>query len=430
MTNVANNKKIIYLIFCFLSITIFFPYPALYATPVVVSGGPENDYESWIIRLNDNRLMIIFDRNPDWQSGDLYVTFSTNNGNTWDSVLSIIPDFGDQATLSFLQLPGDTLRLWYASNEDGQYGIYAAWSIDGLTWSREGRIDLGWSASDMYYDPTVVMESDSSLTMSYRGPSGAYIVHRPYGGDWDTLKTMVGSSGYRPRVMKHTNSTYLYAYHRNIGGGNYEVFIRTSTDRINWTSEVQLTFNNNSHDPFPNETPDGAYLVYYATYLPPAYNLYRRKSFNAIDWKPEEQITQDPTNNTQPHFFIESDEIYLVWAHAVSYPYNHDVYFERFPYPGIEEKDIELILHLPISVEIYPNPCAKNIKIFSNAKRSVELEISLYDVQGQVIEEPIKKIMNAMSAFHISTTHLPNGTYFVKVNCAQGVCFKKFVVVR
>ena len=104
---------------------IFFHFLMIHADPIVVSGGPENDYESWIIRLDDNRLMVIFCRNPDFNSGDLYVTFSSDNGDSWDSVLPIIEDTGDQATLSFLQLPDNTLRLWYASNEGGTYGIYS-----------------------------------------------------------------------------------------------------------------------------------------------------------------------------------------------------------------------------------------------------------------------------------------------------------------
>ncbi len=52
----------------------------LFADPVVVSGTADNDYESWIARLNDDRLMVVFDRNPDFRTGDLYVTFSTNDG--------------------------------------------------------------------------------------------------------------------------------------------------------------------------------------------------------------------------------------------------------------------------------------------------------------------------------------------------------------
>lgn len=421
---VKTHTKNIMLFFLIALLSTF-----LQTTPVVVSGGPENDYEGWIARLSDNRLMVIFTRNPDWASGDLYVTFSTDDGASWDSVLPIIVENGDQATLSFIQLPNDTLCLWYASNEDGQYGIYEARSADGLSWSRQGRVELGWSHADMFYDPTLILEPDSSLTMSYRGPGGAYIAHCPYGGDWDTLKTMVGAGGYRPRVMKHTNGTYLYVYHRNTGSG-YEVFSRTSTDRVTWSNEVQLTFHGNSHDPFPNQAPDPKYLVYYATYVPPAYNLYRRASSNGVDWETEYQITADISNNTQPHFFIETNEVYLLWAHAVNYPNDHDVYFERTTYFGVQDTDIESTLHSAVSMEIYPNPSVQKINILLTAKQTEEIKVSLYDVQGQMIGQPIRKTINKMCSFHINTAHLSNGTYFVKVDYTKGACFKKFIVVR
>ena len=437
-------------LFCFLLITIFVPYCILHASPVVVSGGPENDYESWIIRLNDNRLMVIFDRNPDWASGDLYVTFSTDNGVSWDPVLPIIQDSGDQATLSFLQLPGDTLRLWYASNESGTYHIYSAYSMDGVNWTKEGSLDLGWSPSVMHYDPTVILEPDSSLTMSYVVSGiGGHIANCPYGGIWDTLKTLVGQSGFRPRIMKHDNGTYLYAYHRKSGPGtyDYDVFIRTSTDRVTWSDSIRLTYNLNSHDPFPNQTPDGAYLVYYAKYVPPAYNLCRRRSYDAIVWETEEQITSDPTNNTQPHFFSESNEIYLVWAHCVSYPYNHDVYFERFPYTGIKEIYLETLPHSPISVNIHPNPTSYKVYIklcieqivdtFHGTSRAKGIDLNIYDASGKLVK-----------SFPLSTNNYPlttavvwdgtddggnivsNGTYFLIVYHQKGKIFKKFIVVR
>lgn len=392
-----------------------------YSVPVIVSGGPENDYEGWILRLNDTRLMVIFCRNPDWASGDLYVTFSSDNGDTWDTVQSIIVEQGDQATLSFLQLPGETLRVWYASNEDGQYGIYSAFSMDGIHWTPEGRIDLGWQQYDMYYDPTVIMEMDSSLTMSYRGPGGAYIAHSPHEGTWDTLRTMVGSGGYRPRIMKHDNGTYLYAYHRNTGSG-YEVFTRTSTDRIIWSNEVQLTFNNNSHDPFPNETPEGAYLVYYATYLAPAYNLYRRRSFDAINWEAEEQITFDITNNTQPHFFIEPDsQIYLLWAHCVSYPYEHDVYFERSGYISVHEESNERLF----SFKAYPNPCQDLLTIKSKGR--VELgTVTLYSSIGQVV----KRTRITAEITRLDVSSLPDGVYFLQSDCPDRTHEYPIVIVR
>jgi hypothetical protein len=411
-------------------VMLLFSY-CIHADPVVVSGGPENDYESWIVRLNDTRLMVIFCRNPDWQSGDLYVTFSTDNGNTWDSALSIIEDVGDQATLSFVQLPGDTIRLWYASNESGTYGIYTAYSLNGTDWTKQGLIELGWNPGVMHYDPTVILESDSSLTMSYRGPAGGYIAHCPYQSTWDTLKTLVASSGYRPRIMKHDNGTYLYAYHRKSGPGtyDYDVFIRTSTDRVNWSDSVRLTDNLNSHDPFPHQTPDGAYLVYYAKYEPPAYNLHSRRSYNTTDWENEEQITSDPTNNTQPHFFIESNEIYLVWAHAVNFPDDHDVYFERFPYAGVEEINTGST-EPSISSILSPNPCTEHVTVFLYSQHMNEVEISLYDALGQLIDKQIRKINYGTTPVSLNTSTLSNGAYFVKVISPHGQIFERFIVVH
>jgi hypothetical protein len=401
----------------------------LYATPVVVSGGPVNDYESWIARINDGRLMIIFDRNPDWASGDLYVTFSTDEGNSWDAPLGIIVEPDDQATLSFVQMPGDTFRVWYASNEDGQYGIYSAYSMDAISWTQEGRIALGWSLSDMHYDPTVVLEQDSSLTMSYVGPGGAYIAHCPYGGEWDTLRTIVAAGGYRPRIMKHSNGTYLFAYHRNIGSNQYEIHVRTSTDRITWSGETRLTFDGNSHDAFPYETPDNGYLVYYATYHSPAYNLYRRRSFNTTVWEPEEQITFDAFWNTQPHFFIESENIYLVWAHATtSSGDTYDVYFERFPYVvGITETDP---IATSISASISPNPCSNRMHVHLITKHAGDVALSVYDITGQRI--PSCPIFDTQqdACFILDTSRLRTGTYFLKVQNSETAVFTKFVVAR
>ncbi len=402
---------------------------SLHGDPVVVSGGPANDYESWIIRTNDDRLMAIFCRNPDWQSGDLYATFSVDNGVTWEEPTAIITKPQDQATLSFLQLPGDTFRLWYASNESITYGIYTAHSFDGINWDEDGMVDLGWGPYDMHYDPTVIMEADSSLTMSYRGPGGAYIAHKPYGGSWDKQKTLVGPSGFRPRIMKHSNGTYAYAYHRNTPEG-YEVFVRTSPDRVNWTSELRITYDGNSHDPFLSEATDGAYMLYYATHVPPAYNLRRRISYSAVNWEEEMQVTFDATNNTQPHFFVEANEIFLVWAHAVLFPDDHDVYFERTLYPGINETTLSVKTRIPRSPEVYPNPCSRQVKVIVPAHNQPAVIIRIYDAQGRIVSGPQQLQCNGINTFLVPTANLQPGVYFLQMNCTTGSYCKRFVVVH
>jgi hypothetical protein len=368
--------------------------------------------------------MLIFCRNPDWESGDLYVTFSYDSGSTWDSAVAIIEDTLNQSTLSFVQMPHDTIRLWYASNETDDYHIYTAFSTDGILWTKQGSVDLGWQPGQRHYDPSVILEADGSLTMSYRGPDGGYIAHYPAGGAWDTLRTCVAPFAYRPRVMKHSNGTYLYAYHRRTGSAyQYDVFVRTSTDRANWSDSVRLTFNDNSHDPFPNETPDSAYLVYYAKAEYTAYNLYRRRSFDGTNWEAEEQITAVSSNTTQPHFFCESDNLYLAWAYAVNYPDDHDVYFERSPYVGIVEQRTHQGQGESMALTIYPNPCTDRITVRSSANNSVHV---LYDVQGRVLHTTV----TASSPYVYDVSWLPNGAYFLEARTEDDYVIQNFTVVR
>jgi hypothetical protein len=329
-------------------------------------------------------------------------------------------------------MPDDTIRLWYASNESGTYGIYAAWSLDGLNWTKTGRINLGWSAGDMHYDPTVVLEPDSSLTMSYRGPGGAFVAHCPYRGQWDELKTMAGASGNRPRIMKHSNGTYLLAYHRRSGPNttNIDVFIRTSTDRITWSDSVRLTTNMNSHDPFAVQGPDAAYLVYYGKYTSPAYNLKRRKSFDAASWQPEETITGDTVYNLQPHGFVENGDIYLVWAHEINYDTDNDVYFEKTPY--LDAGGISPERPRDLALRISPNP-ARNRISFSKGQSAESIESMIYDITGRFIFSFTLGSMPSTLFWNLrdrSGRPVPSGVYLAVLTDGGRRIAQKFVVSR
>ncbi len=306
-------------------------HAVLLAETLVVSGGPDNDYESWIDRTSDDRLMVMFCRNPDWVSGDIYATFSSDDGISWTIPQPAISRSGDQATLCFVVLPDKSYRIWYASNESGGYKIYTAHSEDGLVWLDDGPVDLGWTSPAQYYDPTVILEADGSLTMAYVvSGSGVFIAHANSDGIWDKLKTNLATSAYRPRIIKHSSGQYAYVYHQRTGtSSQYDVFMTTSVDRLAWSTPVRLTTNQNSHDPFVTELQDGSYAVYYAKYTSPAYNINRRTSQDAVTWSPEEAITSDPTNNTQPHLLIEPSATFMTYAHAIEYPDDHDVMLIR-----------------------------------------------------------------------------------------------------
>ncbi|MRR09191.1 hypothetical protein EG831_03715 [bacterium] len=315
------------------------------ADPVTIAGGTTNDTEGRIIRLSDGRLMAAVGRNPygRWDTTDVYVSFSADDGASWTGPALAIGAAGDQATIGVLQLPGDTIRLWYGSNQSGTYyRIHTAHSLNGTDWTADGEVALGWAANVNCYDPTVILGPDSSLTMIYRGGSGtaagAYVAHRPKGGSWDTSRRLVNARAHRPRIMRHADGTYLAAFQRQSGGSTsqIDVFVRRSTDLTVWSDSVRLTTNQNSHDAWCLQVPDSGYVVYYAKYQNAphdAYNLCRRRSADGLTWQAEQQLTFDGglMHNTQPCLFVHAGGLYRCWTRANDYDNDNDVLFERFP---------------------------------------------------------------------------------------------------
>ena len=330
------------------------------ADPVTIAGGTTNDTESRIIRLSDGRLMAAIGRNPygSWSATDIYVSFSADDGATWSAPALAVGGTADQATIGLLQLPGDTIRLWYGSNESGTYRIHTAYSVDGASWMAEGQVPLGWADSLWCYDPTVITTTDSTIVMIYRmgksatNGAGAYVASKPKGGSWDTARRLVNARAYRPRIMRHTDGTYLAAFQRQSGGSTtqIDVFVRQSANLTAWTDSVRLTANQNSHDAWCLQVPDSGYVVYYAKFQNApydAYNLCRRRSADGLSWQAEQQLTfdGDSLHNTQPSLFVHAGGLYRSWTRANDYDNDNDILFERFPLGTTGVAAVEFAAH-------------------------------------------------------------------------------------
>ncbi len=298
---------------------------------VIVSGGTENDIAGRMCRTPGGRLIAIIERNSDWGSGNFFSTFSDDEGATWSTLDTVVFQSGNQSTHSVV-CANNMIYLFYASDESGYYKIYCVESADGLSWGNKNIVNLGWSTSQNVYDPIVIAEDDGSLTMSYISMSnGAYVAHCPANGTWDTDKNQIMAGGYRVRICKHSDGTYMAAYHRNISG-NYDIHVRTSTDLVNWTSELDITSNGNSHDAYCNVSPDGIYYLYYAKNTSGIYNICRKFSTDCINWSNEESVTSDHSSNTQPSLFFDNNLLHLMWTHAIDYDTDNDVYYENYDY--------------------------------------------------------------------------------------------------
>lgn len=212
-----------------------------------------------------------------------------------------------------------------------------AWSENGTDWMDAGDVDLGWPQSTQTINPTVILESDGSLTMSYDILyGGGYVSHSADGASWSEDHTWV-SSGALNRIMRHQNGTYLLSYQQQTGSQYYQIdlFTRTSQNLTDCTPKNQVTSNLNSHDSFPIQLADGEYGLFYARSDNNApYDLVRLASDDGLNWDDQEYLFPDPGWDTQPHPILTADgDIALAWARCPSQN-TTEVFFVLIPGTG------------------------------------------------------------------------------------------------
>jgi hypothetical protein len=298
--------------------------------------GTNLDYQPSIIRVQPSgQLMIVYERlAPVTNSGDLYVSVSNNGGQTWTTPQVIINTAGNERHPALLQLGTSSFVLFYLSNETGSFRIHRATSADGLSWSGQGAIDLGW-ATGGELNPAVIREANNTLTMTYQRSGGASYLARSSdnGVTWDKLKTQVspGTSAL-PRIAKReSDGKYLVTY--QTGGSVVSLFSKVTSDPYNWNvTQTPFSIDANSHDSQPIVLEDGKFVTFYTQQTGSApFNIHYRVSNDGISWGPKVAVTKDRKYyNLQPHPLLHGTpgHVILTWSHQESaQPYqDHDVW--------------------------------------------------------------------------------------------------------
>ena len=295
--------------------------------------GAELDYQPAIIRVSPSGdLMVVFERIalPSF-FGDLYVAFSSDGGATWTAPQAIVSSALNERHPALVQLAADSFALFYLVDETGSsgYRLHRATSTDGLVWTDQGALDLGW-ATPGEVNPCVIREADGALTMTYHRLSGpSYIARSADGGaTWDTLKTQVSNI---TRCQLPAESDGLYRPPPgNPGGNNLDIYAKPPLTPTTGAAQYSPDAIN-SHDSQPIVLEDGTFLVTYASTPVNYFDLYYRTGRDGAVWSDGAQVTEDPNHyDTQPHPLLAGTPGYvmLAWSHQVgATPYvDHDVW--------------------------------------------------------------------------------------------------------
>ncbi len=332
------NRNAIIFVVLFLLIAVWGGTALAASGPI--HDGPELDYQPSIIReLSGSRLLMIFERLDTGDFfGDLMVTWSDDNGETWDPPSPAVATIFNERHPALVQLAANQYVLFYLLDEtsSNSFRIYRATSTNGSYWTEQGAVDLGWDTPGEI-NPSVISEGGGVLTMTYHRLSGpAYIARSTDSGvTWDQLKTQVSDGqGALPRLAKReSDGRYLVTW--QVGGSDLDLFGRYSHDPYDWSGEaIPLSTEINTHDSQPIVLEDGTFLVAYARQVGSVFDLYYQTSANCLIWSEPVRVTSDTQHyDTQPHPLLQGTpgRLILAWSHQQSSSayVDHDVWVDN-----------------------------------------------------------------------------------------------------
>jgi hypothetical protein len=302
--------------------------------------GPETDYQPSLIRTRAGTLMMVIERLNSSNSGDLFISNSADEGATWSVPRAIVASTTSERHPALVELAGGGFALFYLYNEGtrGGYRIHRSTSPDGTTWTARGRIDLGWSKGGEI-NPSVIVEPDGSLTMSYHRLNGpAYLARSTDGGaTWDIRKTAITTTAASlPRIAKRaSDGVYLVTYQSAGSDSKMDLFAETSTDPYNWTAAaVPIALADDNHDSAPIVMPNGSFFLPYVTAQGTGhYNVVYRTSVDGRSWSAATALTTDADlADVEPHAILGSTagQVILAWGRQVVAGTNdYDIWVQR-----------------------------------------------------------------------------------------------------
>lgn len=277
---------------------------------VVVSGGPERDYQASIIEPwgEPDRRMAVFERlSGPTNTGDLWATHSEDGGETWSEPVAVVSTAANERHPSLVQTGVKEYALFYLKDEGGNsFRIYRAHSQDGLAFVEQGPVQLGW-ASAGEINPWVIRHEDGTLSMTYHRLGGAAYLSRSEddGVTWDTDTTMISSGNAAlPRLAyRESDGLYLAVYQTNPGNNLLRMWVRTTTDPTDWSGpEHSLAGDGNNHDPLPVVLSDDSFAVFWARVSNGHFQIFSARSDDGAEWSSRIQHTLRPDRaNVQPY---------------------------------------------------------------------------------------------------------------------------------
>jgi hypothetical protein len=265
--------------------------------------------------------------------GDVDIYYRSFNGTDWQSEQEISTDIGTeyQWNPSMVAIGNEVHVVWHDSGE-GDDDIYYR-HFNGTDWEPAILISED-VAPEEQRNPSIVAR-DMNVHVVWQDPEDGDddIYYRYFdGAKWQTereISTDIGAESQTSPSIAIDGNRIHFAW-QDFEGGDGDIFYRC-LNGTSWELEEEISVDigvENQSNPSVAAWSGGVHVVWEDQGDGDADIYYRR--FNGTDWEPEQEISNDSSNEPQlnPVIAAENGLVYVVWEDQGDG--DADIYYRRF----------------------------------------------------------------------------------------------------
>ncbi|MEJ5262699.1 MAG: sialidase family protein, partial [Ignavibacterium sp.] len=305
---------------------------------------------SSVVKTPNNHIILFWFDNF---SKKLFMSRSTDDGNTWSSKQQILDNFTNQDTITELNSAVDdnaNIILEYKLNQTFNPHNYTISINNGLNWSATNYINFssGLLNNRRAFNSSLGKLSDGTITFCFSFYETAELrikgiyLSKFINNSWTTYQT-VDSTGVWGFIFSPTANKEMIVF-SDSNGNKTDLFFRTSTDLGNtWSAkQILLSTQNSKSRPRVVKNDNGEIYVYYEEKLPTSFaNFYQTEIFyikstdGGNNWSAPVRVTNYTGNdNFLSATATTSNQPLVTFVSSRNYESgnnNHQIYILRNP---------------------------------------------------------------------------------------------------
>jgi len=368
-------------------------------------------------------------------SQEIFYKYSSDDGITWGPDKRLTIHTTGMAASPAITVSGLLLHVFWYDNRDGNWEIYYKRSTDGgVNWGTDTRLTNN-TAFSLF--PSCEVSGFEVRVIWCDNRDGYYQVYYKIsldGGinwDVDTKLTNTISTSYFIPVLSVSGLFVHFVWSDNRDGNN-EIYYKRSTDGgVTWIVDTRLTFDPNIST-YPSIVVSGSnvHIVWSDNRDVFPDIFYKFSTDGGLNWSPDTNLTNFPTNSLRPAISISNSVLHVVWSDDRNG--NLEIYYKRNPTGNVGIQNINS--EIPIEYKLfqnYPNPFNPTSNIRYAIPKSGFVKLIVFDALGRQLETLVNESQKA-GTYEVSFdgTKYPSGVYFYRIIAKDYVKTQRMVLVK